>query len=383
MMKPLQERLNDRLEPAQSRIWQNGQRPIGFILPEPGLEHDLEIDELVVLARQLQAAPQLQVDPDFAWQLERRMLRRHAELQLKQSEKKRSFFSLLRAHPAFGTILGLCMLVLLLSTSILALAAQISNPNNPLYAVKRWEQQFQISLVSNAGDQAALDLQFARDRLNTIPYLTDPAHATAYRQALTDLDQQLSTAASAINALPAGSQRNQLTYELASLKLDAIHTLRSLLSQLAFPARLATTDELALLGASVPRLVNGTLTLPAHSSGRATINLSGSGIQAGAQLLIDGKPTGVTGALQNNQITFVLNWNGHQHPHSLGILNPDGTVAQTTTISVKTTNENGGSTKNGNGGGKNGNGGNGDGSGNKPVTTPTPHKPPVTPTPHH
>jgi hypothetical protein len=381
MMKPLQERLNDRLEPAQSRIWQNGQRPIGFILPEPELEHDPEIDELVVLARQLQAAPQLQVDPDFAWQLERRMLRRHAELRLRQSEKKRSFFSLLRAHPAFGTILGLCMLVLLLSTSVLALAAQTSNPNNPLYAVKRWEQQFQISLVGNAGDQAALDLQFARDRLNAIPFLTDPAHATAYRQALIDLDQQLSTAASAINALPAGSQRNQLTHELASLKLDTIHTLRGLLSQLAFPARLATTDELARLGESVPRLVNGTLTLPAHPNGHATINLLGSDIQPGAQLLIDGKPTGVTGSLQNNQITFVLNWNGYQHPHSLGILNPDGTVAQTTTISVKTTSENGGSTNNGDG--KNHNGGNGSGSGNKPSVTPTPHKPSVTPTPHH
>lgn len=379
MMKPLQERLNDRLESVQSRIWQNGQQAIGFILPEPELERDPEIDELLVLAQQLQAAPQLQVDPDFAWQLERRMLRRHAELRIKQSEKKRSFFSLLHVHPAFGTILGLCLLVLLLSTSILALAAQTSNPDNPLYAVKRWEQQFQISLASNAGDQAALDLQFARDRLNTIPYLTDPAHATAYRQALTDLDQQLSTAASAINALPAGSQSNQLTHELASLKLDAIHTLRSLLSQLTFPARLATTDELARLGESVPRLVNGTLTLPAHPNESATINLSGSDIQPGAQLLIDGKPTGVTGALQNNQITFVLNWNGYQHPHSLGILNPDGTVAQTTTISVKTTSENGGSTKNGNGDGKNGNGG----SGNKPTTTPTPHKPSVTPTPHH
>lgn len=379
MMKPLQERLNDRLESVQSRIWQNGQQAIGFILPEPELERDPEIDELFVLAQQLQAAPQLKVDPDFAWQLERRMLRRHAELRIKQSEKKRSFFSLLRAHPAYGTILGLCLLVLLLSTSILALAAQTSNPDNPLYAVKRWEQQFQISLASNTGDQAALDLQFARDRLNTIPYLTDPAHATAYRQALTDLDQQLSTAASAINALPAGSQSNQLTHELASLKLDAIHTLRSLLSQLAFPARLATTDELARLGESVPRLVNGTLTLPAHPNESATINLSGSDIQPGAQLLIDGKPTGVTGALQNNQITFVLNWNGYQHPHSLGILNPDGTVAQTTTISVKTTSENGGSTKNGNGDGKNGNGG----SGNKPTTTPTPHKPSVTPTPHH
>lgn len=382
-MKELYERLNDRLEPAESRNWQKGQHAIGFILPERGLEHDSEIDKLIALARHLQAAPQLRVDPGFARQLERRMLRRHAELQLKQAEKKRSFLKLLRAHPAFGMILGLCFLVLLLSISALALAAQTSNPNNPLYTVKRWEQQLQISLASNAGDQAALNLRFASDSLNALPYLTDPARATAYSQALTNLDQQLNTTASAINALPAGSQRNQLTHELANLKLDAIHIMRGLLSQLTLSARLTTTDELARLGERVPRLINGTLTLPAHSNGRATINLVGSNIQPGAQLLVDGKLTGVTGTLQNNQITFVLNWNGLQHPHTLGILNPDGTVAQTTTISVKTTSENGGSNKNGNGDGKNHNGGNGNGGGNKPSVTPTPHKPPVTPTPHH
>jgi len=383
-MKPLHERLNDRLEHAESHTRQAGLS--GFMSPEPGLERNSEVEELVALARRLQAAHQLQVDADFARQLERRMLRRHAELQLTQPNAKRSYFSLFRAHPAFGAMLGLCLLLLLLSTSVLALASQVSNPDNPLYTVKRWEQHLQISLASNAGDQASLDLQFARDRLNTLSYLTDPAHTQAYLQALSELDQQLNSAASAINRLPPGSQHTQLANELASLKSDTIRVLRGLLARLVLPGRLATTDELARLGASVPHLISGTLTLPAQSTGHATISIAGNGIQPGAQLLVDGKPTGVTGTVQSGQITFTLNWNGNQYPQSLGILNPDGTAAQITTIRVKTMGENGnkGSTKNSNSGNGDGNGSNnGNGNGNKPIVTPTPHKPPITPTPHH
>ena len=382
-MKPLHERLNDRLEQAESRTRQPGLS--GFISPEPGLERNAEVDELVALARCLQAAHQLQVDADFARQLERRMLRRHAELQLKQANARRSCFSLFRAHPAFGAMLGLCLLFLLLSTGVLALASQVSNPDNPLYAVKRWEQHLQISLASSAGDQASLDLQFARDRLTTLSSLADPVHTEVYLQALTELDQQLNSAASAINGLPPGSQHNQLANELTGLKSDTIRVLRDLLARLALPGRLATTDELARLGASVPHLISGTLTLPAKSTGHATISISGNGIQPGAQLLVDGKPTGVTGTLQSGQINFTLNWNDNQHPQSLGILNPDGTAAQITTMHVKTTGENGnkGSTKNSNSGNGNGSGSNtGNGNGNKPTVTPTAHKPTVTPTPH-
>jgi hypothetical protein len=196
-------------------------------------------------------------------------------------------------------MLGLCPLFLLLSSGVLALASQVSNPDNPLYAVKRWEQHLQISLASSAGDQASLDLQFARDRLTTLSSLADPVHTEVYLQALTELDQQLNSAASAINGLPPGSQHNQVANELIGLQSDTIRVLRDLLARLALPGRLATTDELAGLGASVPHLISGTLTLPAHSTGHATISIAGNGIQPGAQLLVEGKPSGVTGTLPN------------------------------------------------------------------------------------
>ncbi|HET8854212.1 MAG TPA: DUF5667 domain-containing protein [Ktedonobacteraceae bacterium] len=337
-MKPLHDRLNDRLEHIESHSWQNGHSPSDFLLQEPGREGDPQVDALVVLARRLRVAPHIQVDPDFAQRLERRMFHRHTELQRQHSSEKRSFFFLFRTHPAFGAALSLCLLLLGLSTGVLALAAQISDPHNQLYALKRWEQHLQIALASNAGEQASLDLQFARDRLTTLSDLADPTHAMAYSQALADLDQQVQTATAAIHGLPTGKQRKHLVSELASLQSDAIHLLRSLLPRLTLSERLRTTGELTQLGDHLPRLTSGILILPPHPHGRVTISLAGSDLQPGAQLLVDGTPTGVTGLFQNSHLIFVVvNWKGEQHPQSLGLIDPDGTAAQTTAMTIKTT----------------------------------------------
>jgi len=359
-MKSLYDRLNDRLEHLESRNWHNGHHPSDFMLQEPGRGDDPEVDALIMLARRLRVAPRLQVDPGFAQRLERRMLHRHTELQVQYSGMKRPFF-LLHIRPALGVALCLCLLFLVLSISVLALAAQISDPQNQLYALKRWEQHLQISLTSNAGDQASLEIQGARDRLNALPSLADPAHTVAYSQALADLDQQVQTATAAIKELPPGTQRQQLVSELSGLKSDTIHILRRLLPKLTLSERLATTGELAHLGGNVPYLTSGMLILPPHPHGRATISLSGSDLQSGAQLLVDGKPTGVTGLLQNGQLIFVVvNWKGEQHPQSLGLVDPDGTVVQTTAITIGTANGN--TTSDGNH--------NGQGNGYQPTATP-------------
>jgi hypothetical protein len=369
-MKPLEERLNDRLEQAAWGSGRQGQHAGGFRLPEGEREHDPQVDELVALARRLQQAHQLQVAPDFARQLERRMVRRYAELQ--RGSRRRSFFSLLRARPATSVVLGICLLFCLLSTSVLALAARVTDPTSPLYGLKGWEHQVQLQLSGSPADQATLDLQFARDRLNTLPALADTVHASAYRQALSDLDQRVHAAAAAINTLPAGDHHTQLEGELASLKRDAIGVLRGLLARLALPEQLGTTNELARLGDTVPSVRQAWLTLPAHPNERATISFTGLDLQPGARLLVDGKVIEETGTLQYGKVVFVMDWNGNQHPHSLGILNPDGTATETTAITIK-----GAGTRGTPGGKQNGNG-------NKPTVTPTPHgnQPPVTPTPH-
>jgi hypothetical protein len=368
-MKPREERLNDRLEQVElDRRFHGlgGQHPGEFMMSGREQEHDPEVEDLVALAQRLQQAHHLQVAPDFARQLEQRLLRHRAQLQLQRGSTRRSLFALLRARPALSAVLGLCVLVCLLSTSVLALAAQVTNPTSPLYGVRRWEQHVQIQMSSPA-DQAGLDLQFARDQLKTLPSLADAAHADAYHQALLDLDQQVTTTAAAVEKLPAGAQQTQLTGELASVKHDAIQMLRALLPRLALPEQLATTDELARLGDTVPILSRVSLKLPVHPSNRATVSFTGLDLQPGAHLLVNGTVSEATGTLQDGQLVFVVEWAGEQHPHSLGMLNPDGTAAETTAIVIEDAP-----------------GGNQHGNGNKPSATPTPHgnKPSATPTPH-
>jgi len=354
-MKPLPERLNDQLERRNARSW-NDEQPSGWSLsPVHAPDGDPEVDELVTLALRLQAAPPLQVDPNFARQLEQRMQMHNAALHSERAEHDWSFPRLLHAHPIFGVALGLCLFLLLLGTGLLVAGTQVSNPSNPLYAVMRWEQHVQIALVSSPESQAELELQFARDRLNTLANLAGSAHAEAYRQALVDLDEQINTAARMINALPAGSYHNRLVSELAAFEADASHTLRSLLPQLALPERLVTTGELGRLGDNVPRLVSVEIVLTVHPKEHAIISITGDNIQPGAQLLVDNRLVEVRSSFQNSLYVFMTNWVGNQHPQSIGILNPDGSAAQTTAITLTVSDDHG----NSNGNNNHGEGGNG------------------------
>jgi hypothetical protein len=358
-MNPLPDRLNDRLERRQIRSWKGEEPPDWLLSPVPAPNWDPEVDELVALALQVQSAPALQVDPDFARQLEQRVLVRNAAWHLERPERGWSLPHLLRAHPVFRVALSLCLLLLLLGTGVLVVAAQVTNPDNPLYRVKHWEQQVQVSLANSPANQAQLDLQVARDQLKTLVTLADAAHTQAYREALVELDQQLTIASRAINALPAGTEHDRVGSQLATLQADARHSLRQLLPQLALPERLLTTGELGRLGDSVPHLVSAEIVLPAHPNGQAVITIAGDHIQPGAQLLVDNRLVDVHGSLQNGGDVFVANWVGNQHPQSLGIVNPDGTAAQTTTITLSSSHDHG------NGNGHHGGNGNGQ-SGGKP-----------------
>lgn len=368
-MKRQQKRLHDRLEQL---LWQ-ARRQQQSDVPGPELaesEQEREMADLVVVAQRLQTQPHLQIAPDFAAQLEQRVLRRAAQVRLQRSAGARGLLPALRLHPALAATLGFCLLCLVLGTGLLAFAAQVANPVNPLYALKRLEQHVQISLAGTQPNQAALDLQFAHDSLNTLSSLADPAHAVAYEQALLDLDQHLQNAAATINALPAGTQRTQLAAELTGLQAHTIHVLRSLLHGLSLAERLATTVQLARLGDSVAQVAHGVVTFLSHPNGHAQVSLSGSNLQAGAQLLVDGRPTGTTGSFQDGLLVFSIpSWNGARHPHTLGVLNPDGTAVQTTAITIRQDAGDGNGSSNSN----NGNGNGGNGNGNKPEATPTPH----------
>ncbi len=378
-MKPASERLNERLELVRRRAKSNRGSSDVQVWPSGVLDSDPEVEELVAVARQWQNSPQLQADAAFAGRLESRLLQRQALL--RRTQPKRRFFpQLLRMHPVFSVTLALCLLIFFLGSGVLVVAAQVSNPENPLYSVKNWEQQVQVSLANSPASKAALDVQFAGERLRALTGLASPAQAEAYRQSLTEFEQQLNAAISTIQGLPPGPDRERLSNELASLESDARHSLQGLLPRLALAERLLTTDALGQLGEAIPRLLRVEMVLPAHPDQNATISVTGVNLQPGAQLLVNGQVIGAQSVFQGGAYVFTIGWSSNQQPHSIGVLNPDGMAVQTAAITIKSIT--GSDHRSGSGSGDTGNGessqhGNSNGHG-KPGKTPVPD-----PTPHH
>lgn len=362
------ERLNEQLERGEMHVWQDEARPAQLVLPAHSPSGEQEIDELVMLARRLQASPQVQADPVFADRLERRLLLHRAALQRERAALAWFFPRLWGTHPVFSTVLGLCVLLLMLGTGVLVEAAQVTNPENPLYIVKHWEQHMQVSLASSPQSRAELDIQFAQESLDTLAGLANPAQEDAYHQALADFDQKISVASIAIQALPAGADRNRLSGKLASLRTDARQKLRALLPQLDLDERLVTTGELERLGDTVPRLLSVEIDVSAHPEHMATINIRGDDLQPGAQLLVNGQIIDAAGSFQNGLYVFTTGWNGNKRAQSIGLLNPDGTAVQTTAITVNSSNGDSNGKSNNAGSHSNGN------ANGKPPKTPMPHQ---------
>lgn len=371
------DQLNKQIEQGRTLSWENRRQLLASTF-----EQEAEQDKLAALARWLQTAAPLQVQPEFTQQLERRLLVRNAELKLQSQQRSGHtwFASLFRSSSrqlSFSMALSL-MVLLLMGTGIL-MAAQAASPGNPLYALKHWEQSVQVLISNSPASQINLELQESRDHLNELADLANPEHTSAYGQALLELDQQIGTESKGINALSTEPDHTQLMSKLVALKNDMRHTLRNFLPRLNLTEQVLTTRELGRLGDAVPELEDIQVILPGHPNEPATITIKGSGIQAGARLLLDGHEVTVRSITQNTASTyvFVINWMGNRPPEQIDILNPDNTAAQTTAITLKNV---GGNGNNGNTAGKgssathsSGKGDNNHGPG-RPTTTPTPHR---------
>jgi len=141
-------------------------------LPVPTTQNDPEVDALVALACHVQ-----QAHAGFAQRLEVRMLSRHVALRqqppkgARQAAKKQRSWLFSGSFRTAIVVAAACF-GLLLGTSLLALAASVTNPDNPLYTVKKWEQHIQLPPL----DQPKASSQSTRDRLNT----PIGAHGNAY-----------------------------------------------------------------------------------------------------------------------------------------------------------------------------------------------------------
>ncbi|MGB8345355.1 MAG: hypothetical protein WCD86_10755 [Ktedonobacteraceae bacterium] len=371
-MHPRSDRLNEQVERA--RLLNRSQYPTGGHDHAEPVAHpsvpDQESHDLALLAQHLQSSPHLRADPDFARRLEQRMLRHHAAWQQQHSIAKRQGSRAVYAQRSRGAVriaIGLVALLLIVGVGLLVTAVQAANPTGPLaplYHLIRQSSQ-------PAGEAtAAQAIQRAQQQLDAVGAVTDPAqHEVAYQQMLVELEQTILAANACVTKLPMSAERDHLERALSALTTQARHVLLSLLPQLTLAEQQTTTEALGILGERIPVILAARIALSTPPTGTATITLTGRDIESGAVLVIDGRVVGGSGMLQDGMDVFVVPWKGTMRPHSVGILNPDGMVAQTSAIQVTISS----STNHGKGNGSSGNGNldNGKGTG-KPTSTPTP-----------
>lgn len=289
--------------------------------------------DLLGLARQLQATSHLRVDPSFAAQLERRVLRSALTRSLPSHGWSPVRFWRKRWVPTLAAsfVLG----VILLGAGLLLMFTHTDHLASPFSSPEQTTTRSGTPTISPAY-LATADLQTARQSLFALQNAANAAQTGVYVQRLASFDMQLTQATSAISALAAGNEKTLLSTQLTQLQGEARQKLRGWLHLLTPTASAATTSELGRLGESVPQVSSASIILPAHPKGSATVQVTGSGLQQGARLLVDGTLTSATGTLQDGKLVFVLTWTSEKHPHTLGVVNPDGTVAQTSKVTVTT-----------------------------------------------
>ncbi|HEY7416312.1 MAG TPA: DUF5667 domain-containing protein [Ktedonobacteraceae bacterium] len=347
---------------------------------------DNEVREMAMLARYLQTAPDLQPLPAFALGLERKVLAQSIRRrQAKEAQGRWHWLFGKGRVPRMRIAIAVLLFCIFTSTSTLfAMAATVSNPNSPLYRVKDWEQQAQLTLANSPQGRAAIALQIIQDRLNALPSLTSASHATAYQQALVEIKQQMDAVTSIINTLPAGSNRQNLSNKLATTKTDASHTLYDALPKLPFAEQLTTTTMLGQLGLPVPSIQSATAVITTSPASQATITVTGTYLTSTMHLMVNNSVVASGCVLQQNSCTFTLPWHGRSSLKSIAIINTDCTAAQTTSISLTdadngTSGQTKGTGNNGDNDTSNSNKGSGSNNrhstnGGQPTVTPTPHK---------
>ena len=219
--------------------------------------------------------------------------------------------------------------VLLLAVLGVANVAAGSLPGDPLYGLKQFGEQMALARTDNSTDRANLQIAQLQSAIGDLESEVSDGHSDAdITQALGIVASETRDSQSAVAALPAGSARDAAAQALA----DALRTERSMLYRLLgrvdWSVRLAFTQQLGALGAPVPTVTQVDVT--DGSDNILTLRLMGTNFASGARLVINGQPQGTVS--QNTGTELIAEVSASNWPEgnrAVGVLNPDGTAAQT------------------------------------------------------
>jgi hypothetical protein len=213
-------------------------------------------------------------------------------------------------------------------------AAALAGPGSPLYGLHKWEQNLQANITGSVADRTQLHISNARDALFALNIaVANHQTGTAYDDALAAFRDEVRAAATNLNDVPAGGERDTLAAQLDQLHTKGIADLHTALPLLSWPQRVETTGVLSEIGDQVLTVTQANMVYSEHGQHLWTITVSGSGFLPGAVLLMNGQPVNATTTVTPTKLIAQMPGDDSApRPGSIGVGNPDNTAAATTSI---------------------------------------------------
>lgn len=220
-------------------------------------------------------------------------------------------------------------------------AAAQAGPGSPLFGLRQLEQHVRVQLVTDPRSRAQLQVGYAQQSLTELENALHQGNTTAYHDALDNFLTAYGDAKQSVATVPMGDQRTTLDATLASLRTRATNDLYGALGNMSWDDRLRTTAALGSLGNAVPVVKQVTYSRGSVAPGNGAsgsgegllIQIHGAGFALGAVVYVNGQPIGDVRRVTPNDIQVVLRGMTTLAPGTaIGVGNPDGTAAQTTTV---------------------------------------------------
>jgi hypothetical protein len=299
-----------------------------------------EVATCLIAAEALTRFREITVPPEFAQRLETRVrIRAHEVLQQNEHiavlASPQSTAGTLRSQAPYPVrrrmkLSALAIAAVLVLTCVGVLTNAVNSlPGDLLNRMKLIEYPSSLTVTSGTKDRVEIaigQLQNSLVDLNTV--VSEGHDDTTISIALNVVASDTISSQQAVSALPTGPARNEAQHNLANALADEQQALMLLMHHLDWPMQLAFTHQLGVLGTPVPIITNTQVVL--QTNGSFLITLIGAHFSSPAEFIFDGQPGGVVRQVTSTQMIAVINhavWSTDSH--DLGILNSDGTAAQT------------------------------------------------------
>ena len=228
---------------------------------------------------------------------------------------------------AWITFLRLAAVFIIAGIGILTASAR-SQPGDALYGLNQAEKHFTLTFAGAPQNSANLQIDQLRSAivdLNTT--VQEGRDDSAIKLALDTVATKTSDSQKAVAALPVDAMREESHRALSSVLSKEAQTLHLLLNNVDWPLQLAFTNQLGVLGESVPIVTS--VVLHTQSNGMLLIILTGTNFASQPQLMINGLQNGkVSQSTPTQLIAISGNTAWASGAYTIGIRNPDRTAAQ-------------------------------------------------------